>query len=53
MTAIYCFSQVEQNALLRKGCEFDQGVIHEKYRKLVERGEISFYPFGAWERMHL
>lgn len=33
------FSRDEQDAMLREGFEFDQGLIHEKYRQIVERGE--------------
>jgi len=33
------FSKDEQDAMLKEGYEFDQGLIHEKYRHIVERGE--------------
>lgn len=33
------FSKDEQDAMLKEGYEFDQGLIHEKYRHVVERGE--------------
>jgi len=33
------FSKDEQDAMLKEGYEFDQGLIHEKYRQVVERGE--------------
>ena len=33
------FSKDEQNAMLKEGYEFDQGLIHEKYRSIVEKGE--------------
>jgi hemerythrin-like domain-containing protein len=33
------FSKDEQDAMLKEGYEFDQGLIHEKYRQVVEKGE--------------
>lgn len=33
------FSKDEQDGMLKEGYEFDQGLIHEKYRHVVERGE--------------
>ena len=33
------FSAEEKDAMLREGYEFDQSLIHEKYRRLVERAE--------------
>jgi hemerythrin-like domain-containing protein len=33
------FSKDEQDAMLKEGYAFDQGLIHEKYRHIVERGE--------------
>ena len=33
------FSKDEQDAMLKEGHAFDQGLIHEKYRHIVERGE--------------
>jgi hemerythrin-like domain-containing protein len=36
------FSKDEQDAMLREGYEFDQGLIHEKYRDIVEKGEKGY-----------
>jgi hemerythrin-like domain-containing protein len=33
------FNKDEKDAMLKEGYEFDQGLIHEKYRQIVERGE--------------
>ncbi len=33
------FSKDEQDAMLKEGYAFDQGLIHEKYRHIVERDE--------------
>lgn len=33
------FSQEDKDAMLREGFEFDQNLIHEKYRRIVEQAE--------------
>ncbi|MBN2034569.1 MAG: hemerythrin domain-containing protein [Deltaproteobacteria bacterium] len=33
------FNKDEKDAMLKEGYEFDQGLIHEKYRQIVERGD--------------
>jgi hemerythrin-like domain-containing protein len=33
------FSQEEKDAMLQEGFEFDQGLIHDKYRQVVEQSE--------------
>jgi hemerythrin-like domain-containing protein len=33
------FSQEEKDAMLQEGFEFDQGLIHDKYRQIVEHSE--------------
>jgi len=33
------FSQEEQDSMLQKFYEFDRNMIHEKYRKVVEKYE--------------
>jgi hemerythrin-like domain-containing protein len=35
------FSQKEKDAMLQEGFEFDQGLIHDKYRQIVEQSERS------------
>jgi len=36
------FTQEERDAMLEEGFEFDQKLIHEKYRDIVENAEITF-----------
>jgi hemerythrin-like domain-containing protein len=38
------FSQEEKDAMLREGFEFDQSLIHDKYRQIVEQSERSVTP---------
>jgi hemerythrin-like domain-containing protein len=35
------FSKEEKDAMLREGFEFDQSLIHDKYRQIVEQSERS------------
>jgi hemerythrin-like domain-containing protein len=35
------FSQEEKDAMLREGFEFDQNLIHDKYKQIVEQSERS------------